>query len=100
MSAVRWKAGQDREDPDLPEMQGGAVMKLGEVARLIGVTPSRCWRKQKYKSKGAADAHLRALRRANYVQGEAQLNSFLCRGCGCYHVGHAGVVPDDGKRGA
>jgi hypothetical protein len=65
-------------------------MKLGEVARLIGVTPSPCWRKQRWKSEGAANAHLRALRKAEYVRGEEQLNVFFCRHCKWYHVGHVG----------
>lgn len=65
-------------------------MKLGEVARLIGVSPNRCWRKQRWRSQGAADAHLRALRKAPWCKDGAQLNVYLCPWCQWYHVGHNG----------
>lgn len=71
------------------------VMKLGDVARLIGVTPNRCWRKQRWRSDGAAQAHLRALRRAVYVKDEIHLHVYLCPYCQWYHVGRGGV---DGRR--
>lgn len=62
-------------------------MKLGEAARLVGVAPNPCWRKQKWKSEGAAQAHLRSLLRASFVKDAKLLNVFLCPYCRWYHVG-------------
>lgn len=62
-------------------------MKLGDIARFEGVKPEPCWRKVKYRSEGAANAHLRSLRRSGGVKGEDRLNSYRCR-CGSWHVGH------------
>ena len=72
-------------------------MKLGEVARLIGVTPRWCWRKQKWRSKGAAKAHLRALLRSEGVEDAKQLNTFPCPLCGWYHVGHSSKRGSNGR---
>jgi hypothetical protein len=66
-------------------------MRLGEIARLIGVVPNRCWRKQRWPSEGAAKAHLRALLRAPFVKDAARLNVYLCSHCGWYHVGRGGA---------
>jgi hypothetical protein len=63
-------------------------MRLGDVARLQGVTLAPCWRKQKNKSQGAAEAQLRALVRASYVKGAEELRTYLCRDCQTWHVGH------------
>ena len=67
-------------------------MKLGEVARLIDVTPNRCWRKEKWRSVGAANAHLRALLRAPYVKNKEQLHVYPCPYCWWYHVGRSGIT--------
>ena len=64
-------------------------MKLGDIARLEGMKPSRCWKKVKYRSEGAAKAHLRALLRSEGVHGEDRLNAYKCE-CGSWHVGHVG----------
>jgi len=66
-------------------------MRLGDVVRLIGVTPSRCWRKQKWRSEGAAKAHLRSLLRAPFVKDAEHLGVYLCPHCGWYHVGRGGT---------
>jgi len=63
------------------------MMKLGELARLVGMRLDPCWRKQRYKSQGAANAHLRALLKSPVVQDAPQLNAYKCRHCGWYHVG-------------
>ena len=63
-------------------------MKLGDFARLQGVTLERCWRKVKYKSEGAAKAHLRSLLRSEGVQDESRLNVYQCSLCRWWHVGH------------
>lgn len=63
-------------------------MKLGDVARLQGVKLPRCWKKQKWKSEGAAKAHLRALLRNPGVQNVDRLNVYQCQACGgWWHVG-------------
>jgi hypothetical protein len=64
-------------------------MKLGEIARLDGLTLPKCWRKQKYKSEGAANAHLRSLGRSAGVQRENELNAFVCPWCKYWHVGRS-----------
>lgn len=62
-------------------------MKLGESARLTGMTLDRCWRKQKWRSEGAANAHLRALLRFAKVKNQELLNVYLCPYCSMWHVG-------------
>jgi hypothetical protein len=62
-------------------------MKLGEIARLDGVFLPRCWRKQKWRSEGAAQAHLRALKRSSGVKDEDRLNTYPCPYCKWWHVG-------------
>jgi hypothetical protein len=63
-------------------------MRLGEVARLIGLRPSYCWRKQQWKSEGAAKAHLRALLRSPGGRDKDRLVVYQCGVCQWYHVGH------------
>ena len=63
-------------------------MKLGDSARLVGMSLNRCWKKQKWKSEGAAKAHLRALLRSSGVYDEDKLATYRCPLCGFWHVGH------------
>lgn len=65
-------------------------MKLGDIARLVDVTPTRCWRKQRWRSKGAAEAQLRSLLRSAKVKNEERLNAYRCPWCRWYHVGRVG----------
>lgn len=50
-----------------------------------------CWRKEKHKSQGKAEAALRSMRRRpeNLRDGD-RLNVYECRHCGWWHVGHRG----------
>jgi len=66
-------------------------MKLGDVAHLSGIRPNPCWRKHRWRSEGAAQAHLRALLRSPYVQNADQLNVYQCRSCGTWHVGRIAI---------
>lgn len=59
---------------------------LGIQARQALSAP-RCWRKQRHASQGAADAHLRALKRAENVRDTELLNAYPCQDCGAWHVG-------------
>lgn len=49
-----------------------------------------CWRKVPHRSFGAADAHLRALKRNPLVRDIASLRAYECVHCRRFHVGHVG----------
>lgn len=60
-----------------------------KMNKIVG-RPS-CWRKQKHKSEGKANAHIRALHRraeAEHHVADLSLYPYQCRHCGCWHVGH------------
>lgn len=63
-------------------------MKIGDTARLINVAPNKCWRKQRWKSEGAAKAQLRSILKSAQVVDGHQLTAYLCRHCQFWHVGH------------
>jgi hypothetical protein len=67
-------------------------MKLGDIARLIDVTPRPCWRKQRWKSQGAAEAHLRALVKMPFAKDVDRLSTYECKACNSWHVGRRSVV--------
>jgi hypothetical protein len=63
-------------------------VKLGDIARLHGLMRPPCWKKRKWKSEGAARAHLRALLRFPGVHNADRLNVYQCVHCGgWWHVG-------------
>lgn len=63
-----------------------ALVKAGVIPRVR----AGCVGKQKHKSQGAAESQIRALlKRTDYVYGEDTLNTYRCRTCGFWHVGHA-----------
>jgi len=60
--------------------------KMGEAQHGNMYVP-KCWRKQSWKSKGAAEAHMRALKRSPGVKHADRLNVYECLQCKRYHVG-------------
>jgi hypothetical protein len=48
----------------------------------------KCWPKVQYKSQGAADAHIRALKKAGKEGDAATLRAYRCVHCHAFHVGH------------
>ena len=63
----------------------GLHFRLGDVPSARLLRP-RCWPKVPHRSQGAAEAHLRSLQRT-VIAGEL-LNTYHCRHCGRWHVGH------------
>lgn len=60
------------------------------LRQIVGAPPRRsCDGKHPHRSKGAADAAIRAVTRApNFKPSDRELESYLCRHCGRWHVGH------------
>jgi len=61
--------------------------RIGDVPSAA-VIRRPCWRKQQHPSRGAAEAHRRALLRQAHVIAADALNTYRCRHCGHFHVGH------------
>jgi hypothetical protein len=61
--------------------------RLGDALRTTTLHKPKCWRKQRWASQGAAEAHLRSLLRQDFVKDVARLNVFRCKECGTFHVG-------------
>jgi len=70
------------------------TFKLGEFARPD--QRLRCWRKQKWGSRGAAEAQLRSLLKRTFVRDVERLNVYRCPFCDGYHVGR--FAPPEGRR--
>lgn len=64
-----------------------AFAQIGDI-QFTSIELRPCWRKQPHRSAGAAAAHLRALRRRPNVRGVERLESYRCRHCRFWHVGH------------
>lgn len=66
-------------------------VKLGDIKAVRDVlapgTGPPC-RKRAYGSAGAADAHIRALVKKEGPETTATLQSYQCRRCAQWHVGH------------
>lgn len=65
-----------------------ALARIGDVPSAAFLRERRpCWKKVPHPSLGAAEAHLRALRRNPLVKNAETLCAFRCK-CGAFHVGH------------
>jgi hypothetical protein len=60
------------------------------LGQIVGRTPKRgCDGKQPHRSKGAAEAAIRARKRSpNYKPSAVALAPYKCRYCDWWHVGH------------
>lgn len=67
--------------------------RLGDIA--TGARALRpCWPKEAHPSQGKAEAHLRALARRD-ERDAADLNTYACRWCDGWHVGHRPLQKED-----
>lgn len=67
----------------------GLKVQLGTLPGAAALRLARpCWRKVRHASRGAADAHRRALSRLPVAYNVDLLESYCCRRCGGWHVGH------------
>lgn len=60
----------------------------------LRVLARRCWPKEQHESQGKAEAHLRGLVRRGLEKDAARINSYKCRHCGAWHVGHVAAIVD------
>lgn len=66
------------------------MVSIGELTGLREPLPCERRGKVKYKSKGAAQAHIRALlKRPERLRDGDTLNEYKCRHCFRWHVGHS-----------
>jgi hypothetical protein len=68
-------------------MQATMTFILGDIARLHGLARLPCRKKEPHKSRGAAEAHLRALRKRFGDTGT--LAPYVCTYCGHWHIGRS-----------
>lgn len=78
----------------------GLKVQLGTLPGAAALRLARpCWRKVQHRSRGAADAHIRALRRLPVADNADRLESYACRHCGGWHVGHRDSSSAQGQSG-
>lgn len=64
-------------------------MKLGDIATALRAHGRPCWRKQGYRTQGAAEAQKRSLLRRGLEKDAETINTYQCPHCGEWHVGHS-----------
>lgn len=62
------------------------TFRLGELASVEGAWP--CWRKERWPSRGAAEAQLRSILRRGKAKDVRRINVYECPHCRLFHVGH------------
>jgi len=63
------------------------MFRLAEVATAVTLRRP-CWKKVAHPSQGAAAAHVRSLLRRDRAKNPTALNTYRCRHCDLWHVGH------------
>jgi len=61
------------------------LFRIADVPTAAVLKPA-CWPKVPHKTRGVAEAHLRALQRTRTVIAGELLTTYTCRYCGSFHV--------------
>lgn len=64
------------------------MVQIGDLIPTDTVQRSPCWRKERHTTREAARIHLERLKDSGNSQDEASLDTYLCRHCNHWHVGH------------